>query len=108
MSRFRYDPYKCPECEQVAKGSVDLTPGCALFRLDWETGEFLDWDGETLMFWQFYKLSDVFRLFDCKVEGMLGPQEEGVDGSDHSCRGVMVVEHFPRLLAESIGITQED
>jgi hypothetical protein len=47
---MKFDPLRCPECGEVADGTVDTVPGRALFTQPDERGH-VDWFGETKMFW---------------------------------------------------------
>ena len=46
---MRFMPWKCPECGQSAKGTLEMIPGLALLAFDAEGwGEY---DGETQIDW---------------------------------------------------------
>ena len=50
---MRLDPWKCPECDQPAKGTLETIPGIALLLFDeYGDAEYLGetdvcWDGQT-------------------------------------------------------------
>jgi hypothetical protein len=46
---MKFDPCKCPECGEIAIGTVDLIPGIALLDFD-DDGE-ADYVGETKVCW---------------------------------------------------------
>lgn len=46
---MRFKPWKCPECGQPAKGTVDLIPGLALLTFD-DDGH-AEYEGETEVNW---------------------------------------------------------
>jgi hypothetical protein len=46
---MRFKPWKCPECGQPAKGTVDTIPGLALLAFDGEGNA--EYDGETKVDW---------------------------------------------------------
>ena len=46
---MRFTPWKCPECDQPAQGTVDIIPGLALLAFD-SNGN-ADYDGETKVDW---------------------------------------------------------
>jgi hypothetical protein len=56
---MQFVPIRCPECNQLAKGTIDTVPGVALFATDPATGETevdaytgeVDYFGETKMNW---------------------------------------------------------
>lgn len=47
---MKFEPPQCPECGEVADGTVDVVPGRALFTAPDERGH-VEWAGETKMFW---------------------------------------------------------
>ena len=47
---MRFDPWKCPTCDQPAKGTLDLIPGLA--RLLFDDNGNADYLGETLVDWE--------------------------------------------------------
>jgi hypothetical protein len=46
---MRFDPWKCPECDQAATGTVEVVRGLALLIFD-EHGS-ADYQGETKVDW---------------------------------------------------------
>ena len=46
---MRFKPWKCPECGQPAKGSLETVPGLALLTFDAD-GQ-AEYDGETEVDW---------------------------------------------------------
>ena len=46
---MRFDPWKCPECDEAAAGTVEVIPGLALLSFD-EQGN-ADYEGETKVAW---------------------------------------------------------
>ena len=46
---MRFNPWKCPECDQTATGTVELIRGLALLMFD-EQGD-ADYEGETKVDW---------------------------------------------------------
>ena len=46
---MRFTPWKCPECNQAAKSTVELIRGLALLMFD-EEGD-ADYEGETKVDW---------------------------------------------------------
>jgi hypothetical protein len=46
---MRFDPIRCPQCGEVARGTCDLVPGVALLDVD-DEGE-AEYSGETKMCW---------------------------------------------------------
>jgi len=47
---MNFKPIRCPECNELAKGTIDTVPGVALFTVDPDTGD-AEYDGETKMNW---------------------------------------------------------
>ena len=45
---MRFDPIKCPECHELAIGSVETVPGIALFMV-FDDG--VEYDGMTKIYW---------------------------------------------------------
>ena len=46
---MRFDPWRCPECGQAARGTQETTPGLALLMFD-DEGQ-AEYEGETKMDW---------------------------------------------------------
>jgi len=46
---MRFDPWKCPECGDAAKGTLETVPGLALLIIDPDGAA--DYAGETEMDW---------------------------------------------------------
>ena len=46
---MRFDPWKCPECDQPATGTVEVIHGLALLLFD-DEGD-ADYAGETKVLW---------------------------------------------------------
>lgn len=46
---MRFTPWKCPECGQPAKGTLETVPGLALLTFD-DDGK-AEYDGETKIDW---------------------------------------------------------
>jgi len=46
---MRFTPWKCPECGQTAKGTLETVPGLALLVFD-DSGD-ADYEGETVINW---------------------------------------------------------
>jgi len=47
---MKFDPIHCPECGELAKGTVDLVPGLALLTDPDDDGQ-VDYEGETEIAW---------------------------------------------------------
>lgn len=48
---MKFEPINCPECGELARGTVEWVPACAYFTEPDEKGE-VEYSGETEPFWE--------------------------------------------------------